>query len=174
MSSRIPKRYRDKSLDNYRNVPLEVLTTLQEDKSLLLYGPCGTGKTHLAIGLIKKLVTEKKNLIEVEFLPAVEFFLQLKRSFSANDITEEDIVSKYSTVTLLFIDDLGAEKVSDWSRQMLYTLIDRRYRECKQTIITTNLTPSQISEQIDDRIMSRLSEMGEIVELKGKDKRITK
>ena len=84
------------------------------------------------------------------------------------------MLKKYANVGLLVLDDLGAEKTSDWSRQVFYLLLDRRYREMKQTIITTNLSLEQIAETFDDRVASRLCEMGVTIELKGKDKRVEK
>lgn len=180
MNTELPKRYRSKSLKDYNNIPDGVIKAVENDESVLIYGPCGTGKTHLAIGLAKKWATfntvefEGKKVIrkgEVQFMPAVEFFLELKQTFNGEG-SEEEIIKHYASSGLLVIDDLGSEKISDWSRQMLYVLIDRRYRNCRQTIITTNLTPKNISEKIDDRIMSRISEMGRIVKLDGEDKRL--
>jgi DNA replication protein DnaC len=106
------------------------------------------------------------------FLPSSEFFLQLKDTFGNNKISEQDIIQQYDRSPLLVIDDVGSEKISDWSRQMFYVLIDRRYRNKKQTIITSNLNLKQISELIDDRISSRIVGMGKVVEFFGEDYRL--
>ena len=87
-------------------------------------------------------------------------------------MSEENIINFYGSKELLVIDDVGAEKVSDWSRQMFYTLIDRRYREMSQTIITSNLDLDKLAEIIDERISSRIIEMGKVIKLGGKDWRL--
>ena len=72
----------------------------------------------------------------------------------------------------LILDDMGAEKTSEWSIQTLYSIIDRRYRDEKQTLITSNLTLDEIAEKVGDRIASRIAGMCKVVEIKGKDRRI--
>jgi len=76
--------------------------------------------------------------------------------------TEEEIVNFYSDMDFLIIDDLGAEKSTEFSITTLYIILDRRIRELKTTIITTNLSMSQIEEHLGARIASRLSEMKNI------------
>ena len=86
------------------------------------------------------------------------------------DETESDVLDKYSSCELLILDDLGSEKTSDFTIQSLYLIIDRRYRNLKPTIITTNLTLPEIGEKIDARIASRLSEM-KVIEINMPDYR---
>lgn len=157
-------------------------SAITRKQSVTLFGAPGRGKTHMAIGLMQEWVKHKTwerpmNGLQghkATFLPAPEFFFEIKQTYnSATGKDEETVMASYSWVDLLVIDDLGAEKVTDWSRQLLYLLIDRRYRNGRQTIITTNLTPSQLAETIDARIVSRLAEMGVVIELKGSDKRLS-
>jgi DNA replication protein DnaC len=75
---------------------------------------------------------------------------------------------------ILMIDDLGAEKLSDFVRQVTYYIINEREQRMLKTIITTNFTLEQICDQIDPRISSRLVGMCEVVKLSGKDKRLSK
>ena len=104
-----------------------------------------------------------------------DFFFRLRNSFSDSASEEmQNIVDHYVCCDLLLIDDLGAQKNSEWSREVLYLLIDRRYRDVRPTIVTSNLTLDQISELIDDRIASRLAEMGPVIRLEaGDDERVT-
>lgn len=163
----------------------EAVKAVREGKSLFLTGSCGSGKTHLAIALMNEWFAEGMAIGEegvyqskgrALFLPAVELFLEIKQSWGDNEgmrnESEKNILDKYSRMSFLFLDDLGAEKVSEWSRQVLYLLIDRRYRDCKQTIITSNLSHGKLSEQLDDRIASRISEMGIVLDLGKKDWRV--
>ena len=186
---KLPKRFKDKTLENINGMEDKVRIakeTVSRGNSLLITGSCGTGKTHLAIGLMffkfidsMKIVPfrgqEKLKIAGTDlafcFMPSVELFLELKNSFGT-ETSELDILTWYSSYDFLVIDDLGSEKVSDWSKQIFYTLIDRRYRDMKQTIITSNLSLSQISEIIDDRISSRITEMGGVMTLSGTDWRL--
>lgn len=190
--SSIPKRYVDKCLSNFEgNQELidKNLNAILSGESVFIGGKCGVGKTHLAVALMKqwareyviKTITEK--IIDearlrsvyfepIRFLASVDLFLELKSTFNSNSTDEQDVIKKYVQSPLLLIDDVGSEKVSDWSRQIFYLLIDRRYREVKPTIITSNLSLGQIAELIDERISSRICEMGIVTELTGKDRRL--
>ena len=189
----IPKRYADKGIDNFEGnqelIDKNIKAILKGD-SIFIGGKCGTGKTHLAIGLLKKWAREytinkitEENMDHSElmlttftgrmkFLASVDLFLELKATFNSRSEDELDVIKKYTQCSLLLIDDVGSEKISDWSRQIFYLLIDRRYREVKPTIITSNLSLGQIAELIDERISSRICEMGIVTELTGKDRRV--
>lgn len=174
----IPKLYHGKTFKTFRGYTDEIQQAkeaLEQGKSIFLTGNTGTGKTHLSVSLMLEwLVKNKPESMKnyPRFLPAVELFLELKQTFG-NDGTEKEILDIYSRIPLLCIDDVGAEKISDWSRQSFYTLIDRRYREMKQTILTSNLSLDKISSLIDDRISSRIIEMGIVIELNGNDFRLS-
>ncbi|TAK64454.1 MAG: hypothetical protein EPO24_03290 [Bacteroidetes bacterium] len=193
----IPKRFQGKSLNDYEdneNVVSSLKKAIEENKSIFLSGGCGSGKTHLAIGLIyywleKFLVlrTEPSYMEESErivpdwnktggvpkFVVSPELFMQLKSTFGErSEESESTIIEKYSRAPLLVLDDIGSEKVTDWSRMDLYILINKRYNAMLPTIVTSNYGRSWISENIDDRLSSRLSEMGLVINLKSTDRRV--
>ena len=176
----LPARYHGKALPDNRQSK-EALKAVLSGQSLFITGSCGSGKTHLSVALMNAWFADGMKEAEGKiyqskgrgvFLPAVELFLEIKQTFNGEG-SEKDILDKYSEVALLVIDDLGAEKMSDWSRVVLYLLIDRRYRDMKQTIITSNLSHGELAEKLDDRIASRISEMGVIYDLGRKDWRIS-
>jgi len=76
------------------------------------------------------------------------------------------------SVPVLLLDDIGAEKASEWVKQTLYLIIDNRYGNMKKTFITSNLTLNQISNQLDDRISSRIAGMSNTIRMQGKDRRL--
>jgi len=176
----IPQRYFSKGLPAGK-VAQEALRVLRAGQSLFLTGSCGSGKTHLAVALMNNWFAD--GMVEGEdgayqsrgraaFLPAVELFLEIKQTFGKDDASEKAILDRYSDIPLLVLDDLGAEKVSDWSRTVLYLIIDRRYRACRQTIITSNLSHGELAEKLDDRLASRISEAGVILDLGETDHRL--
>jgi DNA replication protein DnaC len=72
---------------------------------------------------------------------------------------------------LLVIDDIGAEKPSEWTQERVYSVIDHRYAGCMPLIVTSNLPPSKLADQVGERAASRLAEMCEVVAMTGTDRR---
>lgn len=167
----VPKRYL------YAN-----MTDFEQDydgESMFITGPRGTGKTHLLVALLRKympLYFKTNDTIEYQpkFITVPELMLKFKSTFNRKDDSEQEVLNNHSKATMLFLDDLGVEKVSDWSIQMLYLLIDRRYRDMKRTFISSNLSLNDIAEKLDDRIASRIVGMCNILKLTGKDRRLSK
>ena len=144
---------------------------LKQRGSILFSGKTGCGKTHLAVAILREII--KRRFVydcDFYFITAPELLLEIRATFKphakkyddfghcAAD-TEQDVLDKYSKCELLILDDLGAEKVSDFTIQSLYLVIDRRNREMMPTIVTTNLSLEEIETQIDARMASRLADM---------------
>lgn len=185
----LPELYRSKRLENFSGFKAEVaevLKAVREGRSVFLTGKCGTGKTHLAIAMmfewfINHIRVGRENWENEDhviyparpvFVPAIEIFLELKDNFGDGGASERNIIGRYSSVPFLVLDDIGVEKTSDWARNILNTLIGRRHMSKAQTIITSNLSLKKIGETIDDRISSRLVEMGCIVDMGEIDRRV--
>lgn len=187
----ISKRYLSASLNDF---PENYITEFKTGKSIYLYGSRGTGKTHFMAGMMKYeiLNTEPAKYTSTEykgydepmyckypiFIAVPELLLQIRKTFNKSESnseycqTESDIIEKYSNAEILYLDDLGTEKPSDWVVQVLYLLIDRRYSEMKRTIISSNLNLNEIADRLDDRISSRIAGMCEIIKMGGKDRRL--
>jgi len=87
-----------------------------------------------------------------------DLLLDIRASFQdSGAISEEAIIRKYTDVHYLTLDDVGPEKITDWVLQTLYTIIDRRCRDIKPTLITSNLKLSEIEAKMGARIASRIS-----------------
>ena len=82
------------------------------------------------------------------------------------------MLKDYFNTPLLILDDLGAEKTTDWALQSLYIIINKRLSEELQTIITSNLSLDELRDKIGDRIASRIAGMCKIVKLTGRDRRL--
>lgn len=162
----VPPRHRYSTLDNYEGNQrlvddLKGMATCQN--SLLLTGKTGCGKTHLAVGIMAeylRLNLHKAHSDTALFIGAPELLMRIRASFDKGATTSEtEIVNRYSQCGLLVLDDLGAEKTSEFSITTLYIILDRRNAHCRKTIVTSNLSLKEISATIGDRIASRLADM---------------
>ena len=102
---------------------------------------------------------------------AVEIFLELRSTFDKPRKSEDTVINKYTKHGTLIIDDLGAEKLSEYVLQTWYMIISKRYNMGYPTIYTSNLTPAQLVEHYGERLASRVLS-GEIIKITGSDYRI--
>jgi DNA replication protein DnaC len=176
-ASGIQKRQQLMTLENFKSnknrVPaLKLITEINGlPSNLYFYGPVGTGKTHLAVILLRRLILDLG--IETKFITGVNLLYEIRSTFSGqNNYEADDYIKRYSKYPVLIIDDLGAEKSTDWVRETFYLIIDNRYSNMLPTIITSNLSPKLLAEKLDDRIVSRLMDGAKIIKLEGNDYRL--
>lgn len=138
---------------------------------IYLWGPVGVGKTHKAVQMMySHAITSPEKML---FVSVPNLLSEIRNSFGKDYVGESshELVKKYSNVHLLTLDDLGAEKTTDWVLQTLYTIINNRYNDVLPTIITSNYSLRELSNKIGDRITSRISEMCEVMKVNGRDRR---
>ena len=205
-AAQIPERYRHCSLDTFEtsfhgsDPSLErALTTARRfvdeypvdtaGKGLLFVGDIGTGKTHLSVGVLRRLVREKG--VRGLFCDYRELLKSIQNSYNPQVATTElELLKPVFAAEVLILDDLGAQKPNDWVWDTVALILNTRYNDKQSTIITTNypdqpaasgnLTETQraareltLGDRIGDRMRSRLAEMCVRVEMKGKDFRQT-
>ncbi|MFM9371879.1 ATP-binding protein [Streptomyces sp. Da 82-17] len=176
---RIPARYRE-ALADHPAVTAWVRDVAQagrpgpggvpgiaQGRSLLIAGTTGTGKTHQAYGAIRSLLAEGVRL-RWKAVTAADLYAEL-RPRPGHDGEREFM--ELARCPLLFIDDLGAAKTSEWTEEITMRLINRRYNEMLPTLLTTNLGMADLRAHIGDRVASRLTEMTDKVILDGPDRR---
>jgi len=174
--AKIPELFRDKDYTNFRvskgnQLALEKAHGFFKSKQgLFLFGGVGTGKTHLAVSILKEAIKLGFG-IEITVMP--NLFLRLRDSFkNGGDETESDIIQQFQRGLVLF-DDFGTEKITNYTVQTVYTLINERYNTNQhKIIITSNISLQEIAENMLDKIASRICQMCQIVKIQGKDWRV--
>lgn len=125
--------------------------------SLMIWGEPGNGKSHLAAA-VAHTVQSKGHTIVFQTMP--ELLERIRQTFNdrSNKETERDIMRALHDCELLVLDDVGAEKLSDWVQDVLFRIVDGRYRQKRPIFYTTNLKPSDLKEKVGPRIYDRMIE----------------
>ncbi|MCP2604516.1 ATP-binding protein, partial [Candidatus Aminicenantes bacterium AC-708-M15] len=158
-----------------------------QDIGLLFLGPCGVGKTHLAVAICHELI--KTKAVPCLFYDFRELIKDIQSSYSSeSEFTESEILLPVIETEILVLDELGAKRPSSWVEEMLFYIINQRYNKKKLTIFTSNFpdeiekeettfTPDLIkskdeetlTDRIGYRLRSRIYEMCKTVEIEGED-----
>jgi len=164
-SQKKAKNYVQSFLDKYPGV----------DVGLLLMGTCGVGKTHLAVALLKGVIIEKRD--SGLFYDFRDLLRDIQASWNSVSRTSElEVLRPVLDAKVLVLDELGANKPTDWVRDTIAYIINSRYNDKKLTIFTSNFLdapPHNREESLTDRIgvrmRSRLHEMCKDIEISGED-----
>jgi DNA replication protein DnaC len=194
--ARIPARYAHCELEGFgltekwRNESLEKAKMIAERYSreyptstpfgLLFMGPPGVGKTHLAVGIIRKLIREKS--VACLFRTFPDLLKEVQLSYSPISMSSElSLLRPVLEAEVLLLDELGAQTPSAWVKETVAYILNHRYVENKVTILTTNYLDQEdlksprksvsysLTERIGEPMRSRLYEMCKTVVMQGED-----
>ena len=131
--------------------------------NMFLSGNAGVGKTLFAVSFCKLAL---KNNSSAFFCPMPELLMELRNQTFKN--RQQDEINRLAKYDVLCLDDLGAEKTTEWANESIYVIIDKWYRSEKQgLILTSNLKLGQIAERFGDRLASRLAGMCKTIDFEG-------
>lgn len=171
--TRIPPRFEAKSFENFaagRNrdrknvlqaakayVSSFKLNNGHEQQGLNISGSVGAGKTHIAIAILRGVVQKGYSGL---YYNMVDLLKDIRATYNNDsNLTEDALLEKIHQPDLLVLDDLGAEKTTEWVNDRLYLIINRRYEACKPVVVTTNLDLAELSQKVGNRTVSRLCEI---------------
>jgi DNA replication protein DnaC len=181
LSAVIPRRYRDVAFDRFpvteieapivsatRRFAGEIDSHLDAGRGLWFMGQVGTGKTTLAM-LVSKAALDAGRSVAIYSLPRL---LNEIRDTHRAERSHVNLLDRLTAVDLLHVDDVGAERTTDWVLEELYSIVNARYEDERSMVITTNILDREaLCEQISERTVSRLTEMCDQLPLSGDDKR---
>ena len=171
-----PHRYRDATCTHPGIAAWADIAAADEHEAgaLLITGPLGTGKTHQAFGALRRIAESAPTRFEAVATTAPDMFALLRPDGSPRGSEEE--VRRLARIPLLLLDDVGAEKPSEWTEEATYRILNERYNACRPMVITSNLpvhsaTGHDLAARLGGRIASRLAEMATVVPMTGTDRR---
>jgi DNA replication protein DnaC len=203
-TARVPERYRHCSMENYcpqggparlselaaRAAVGRFIEAAKENLTgdgLLFIGPVGVGKTHLAVSVINEVQTAAPRL-RCLFRDYRELLGDIRHSYNPEvGVSELTLLAPVFDADILMIDELGAERPTEWALDMVSRILNTRYNRCKATILTTNYRdlppsdeerpdgfrrgprPQTLGDRITEPMRSRLHEMCRVIELRGED-----
>jgi DNA replication protein DnaC len=164
---------------------------MHNDQGLLLMGPCGAGKTHLAVSALKEVVERGHSGLFYDYR---ELLKEIQDSYNAeSQSTEMSVLEPVLKVEILVLDDVGSSKPSPWALETVGHILNTRYNEKRVTILTTNFLDADaatapapaarvagmraptfedtLTDRVGKRIRSRLYEMCRTIEMSAPDYR---
>lgn len=176
----VPWRFRSARFENFvartsvhraaRNA-IASWSTSPAREMLVLIGPPGVGKTHLACSLIASLSPR----CSTRYVNAPDLLAEIRDSYrqrkrysdEPGERTEREILAELNEPALLVVDEIGAGRSSTWEQNILAGIVDTRYREGRHLALLGNLKPSELKDALGERGADRIAEVGLVIPLPG-------
>lgn len=178
----IPVRFRGKTMSNYtpdqqnakafgivQDYASDPEKTKSDGRCLVLIGDYGTGKTHLAVGIIDAFAHAG---IRSLYTTLDALLIGYKASFNREGPQEHEVMAHYRNMPLLVIDEVGLHRGSEEDARIISNIMDGRYADMRCTVIVSNLSAAELSAEVGDRVIDRMREGGgKLAVFKGASKR---
>jgi len=175
-STQIPRRFKDKTLANYKPATegqakiLKVCEKFVENfdsahdlgTSIVFCGKPGTGKTHLGYAIIKAL---REKYIDSYIVSAADMTSEIKYAYKSEDraVNPGTVTAEYASFSLLVIDEVGVQVDSDSEKRLFFDVINKRYENMLPTILISNLDLQSLTGFVGERVMDRMNENGGVI-----------
>lgn len=169
-NANIPLRFQDRTLENYqtpyagqKKALLEIQDFLSHPETspgIIMLGKPGTGKNHLAIGIVKEFI-EEKGLIAL-MTTAIKIVRSIKDTWQSHN-SEGYAISAFTKPDLLVVDEIGVQFGSETEKLYLSEIVNDRYEQLKPTILLGNVTLKEVSKNLGERVIERFKEGGKIL-----------
>ena len=192
-AAHIPRRYEHCSLDNFsvwQPTLTPALAWAREwferwpahvEVGLLFVGRPGTGKTHLAVGLLRELASRKGT--RIAFAEQRELLKDLQSTFDGGaGRTEAEVLAPVLEAEVLLLDDLGAGRTTAWAQDVMHDVLAHRYNRKLPTLMTTNRATGDddddtaasseaptLKDRLGEALMSRIYEMCRVIPVECED-----
>ncbi len=178
-ASRVPPRFRDRTLAGYHPVTPSQEAALDAARdvirgvvrSLVLIGPPGVGKTHLAAAIFGECRHPARWLNVADAITTLRMEIGLA---SEDRDAARTVAAVAAHQGLVVLDDLGRENATDWTGELIYTLVNGRYEAILPTVVTSNRTAADLRAGPYWAAISRLAEDGRLIEIMGPDRRLAR
>lgn len=166
----VPVRFRGRTLENFEATTEDqekALATSQAfidqwqhhkaaGTSVIFSGNPGTGKSHLAIAILQTVLETGTGM----YMNVLDLVRMVRDTWRKNGQSESEVLDLLGRIDLLVIDEVGVQYGTDGEQVVLFDVINRRYRDCKPTILLTNLKSGEFEQFVGARTFDRLKEGG--------------
>ncbi len=167
--SAIPKRFQNRSIESFvatdrwqqqalamvKSYADNLVDNMNQGRCIVMAGNPGTGKTHLSIGIARKVIEQRGTAV---YLTVSDLILRVRDSWGTGQTTT--LIDGFAEVDLLILDEVGVQAGSDNERNIVFDVINKRYAEMKPTIVLTNLNRDGCIRFLGQRVWDRLTENG--------------
>ena len=130
---------------------------LNRGRGMIITGTVGVGKTHLAAAIINEII-KPDNSVNAIYITFSDMIRHIRSAWRDRSVSETYVIEKYSTVSLLIIDEIGVQYGSDSEMVQMFEVMNKRYGEMLPTVLISNLQMDELCRLLGDRIIDRMRE----------------